>query len=264
MDGCAFLNLPREIRDLIFSYCVFYPDLSVLLSNHLERARRSFKTHFKDEISEQRLEELLPWTSFEQPEPLPMQTLGIFLVNHQIRAEALEILHSKTLVLNVPIPITNSRNVRTVFVTDFIGERTLQSIRHCFLDLSFTTMAKASGWHRMTNHLTDIWADRNSLLSLTVNIEPNAAAPFGAPRGEANTALFRRHIMSNVRMPLYSIIFELIVSSSRICLRKFPSNLPVPHRHSLTNSRKAAEASATRRLRKNENTFLFVAMGHVR
>jgi len=198
----ALLSLPREIRDLIFSYCVFYPDLPVLLSKHLENARQSFRTHFGDEISEQGLEELLPWSSFTQPEPLPMQTPAIFLVNRQISAEALEILHSKTLILNLPIPVNNSRNVRAVFLTDFIGERTLQSIRRCELDLSFTSTTEASGWYRMTNHLTDIWECRNSLVSLVVNIEPKAAAPFGAPRGETNTALFRKYIMSNVRIPL--------------------------------------------------------------
>lgn len=200
-DSCRLLSLPRELRDLIFSYCVFYPDLSVLLSNHLERARQSFRTHLGPEISEQGLEELLPWSSFEQPEPLPMQTLAIFLVNRQISSEALEILHSKTLVLNLPIPVNNARNSRAVFITDFIGERTLQSIRHCFLELSFTSTTEASGWYRTTNHLTDIWAERHALLSLAVHVEPHAASPFGAPRQEANTALLRRHIMSNVRPP---------------------------------------------------------------
>jgi hypothetical protein len=229
-DAYPLLNLPRELRDLIFSYCVHYPDLSILMSNHLERARQSFRTHFGPEISEQGLEELLPWSSFEQPEPLPMQTLGIFLVNRQISAEALEILHSKTLTLNVPIPVNNSRNVRAVFVTDFIGERTLQSIRRCLIDMSFTTTTEASGWHRMTNHLTDIWADKNSLLSLVVNIDPKAAAPFGAPRQEANAALFRRHIMSNVSIPSYFSPPVLILCSLRICPRKCQSNLTVLHR----------------------------------
>lgn len=200
MASSALLNLPREIRDLIFSYCAVYPALSVLLSDHLERARQSFRTHFGPEIQEAQLEELLPWSSFEQPEPLPMQTPGIFLVSRQLSAEALAILHSNTLLLDVPVPVNNSRNIRTVFVTDFIGEGTLQSARRCFLELNFTTTAKGSGWYRMTNHLVDIWAVRNSLRSLTVNTEAHALAPFGAPRGEANTALFRKYIMSIVSM----------------------------------------------------------------
>lgn len=196
----ALLNFPREIRELIFSYCAVYPDLSLLLSDHLERARQSFRTHFGPEIQEAQLEELLPWSSFEQPEPLPMQTPSIFLVNRQISAEALAILHSNILLLDVPVPVNNSRNIRTVFVTDFIGEGTLQSAKHRFLEHDFITTAKGSGWYRMTHRLVDIWAVRNSLRSLTVNIEPRALAPFGAPRGEANTALFRKYIMSIVSM----------------------------------------------------------------
>lgn len=229
------LNLPREIRDLIFSYCICYPDLSVLLSNHLERARLSFKTHLGPEIQEAQLEELLPWSSFEQPEPLHMQTPGIFLVNRQISAEALDILHSKILLLDVPVPVTNNRNVRAVFVTDFIGEETLQSARYCFLELSFTTMAKASAWYRMTQHLIDIWAVKNALLCLTINIDANALAPFEAPLGAANTAFlatgFRKYIMFNVSMTSHDKTLGLIVGSSRICPTMSTSDLPVLHRH---------------------------------
>jgi hypothetical protein len=206
----ALLDLPQEIRDLIFSYCVYYPSWSVLLSKHLENVRQSFRTHLGDEISEQGLEELLPWSSFTQPEPLPMQTPAIFLVNRQISAEAFKILHSQTLDLSVPIPVNNSRTVRAVFITDFISERTLQSIRRCKLDLSFTSTTEATGWLRMTNRLTDIWQCRNALLSLVVNIEPKAVAPFGAPREEADTARLRRHILANVRTSSYSYSSDVV------------------------------------------------------
>ncbi|TID27583.1 hypothetical protein E6O75_ATG00350 [Venturia nashicola] len=195
----ALLNLPREIRDLIFSYCAVYPDLSVLLSDHLEQARQSVRTHFEHGIQEGQLVRLFPWASFEQPEPLPMQTPAIFLVNRQVSAEAFAILHASTLLLDVTVPINNSQEHRAVFVTDFIGEGTLQSVRRCHLELDFTTTAKASGWYRLIRHLVDIWLAKNSLQSLTVNIEPHALAPFAAPNCEANTALLRKYIMSLVR-----------------------------------------------------------------
>lgn len=196
----ALLSLPREIRDLIFSYCAVYPHLSVLLSDHLERARQSFRTHFGTEIQEAQLEELLPWSSFEQPEPLPMQTPGIFLVNRQVSAEALALLHSNTLLLDVSVPVSNSRDIRPVFVTDFIGEGTLKSVRHCHLELNFTATASASGWYRMTHHLVNIWAVKTSIRSLTVNIETHALAPPSAPQCEANAALCGKYIMSLVSM----------------------------------------------------------------
>jgi hypothetical protein len=171
------LELPRELRDCIWAYCLDYPDMSIVLEQNMDKARASFASRFGPDIPVERIEELLPWSTIVQPQPLPMITPSILLLNHQIYSEAVEILRKRVLYLKTPVPANFRRDVRDGSITDFIGEDTLQSIQLVSLTISFQTLKSSNAWYRTVNQLSDIWRNKNRVQSLHVIVEPIHTVP---------------------------------------------------------------------------------------
>jgi hypothetical protein len=171
------LQIPRELRDLIWDYCLDYPDMSIVLEQNMDKARASFASRFGHDIPVESIEELLPWSTIVQPQPLPMVTPATLLLNRQIYSEAVEILRKRVLHLGTPVPANFRRDVRDVSITDFIGEETLQSLQLVSVKLSFQTLKSSNAWYRTINQLSDIWRSRNRLQSLLVVVEPMYTAP---------------------------------------------------------------------------------------
>jgi hypothetical protein len=192
------LRIPRELRDLIWTQCVDYPDMSVVLEKNISRAKASFVARFGPGIPFERIEELLPWSNVVQPEPLPMTTPSILLVNHQIYTEAIAILRKRTLGLEIPVPANFWRESRDVSITDFVGEETLQSVRLVSLKVSFQTLKESNEWYRTINQLCNIWRTKHQLQLLMVLVEPICIALLTTDDSLKDQKGLKAHVLYNV------------------------------------------------------------------
>lgn len=191
------LQIPRELRDLIYEYLVDYPEMKPLIDKNVEHARASFASRFGPDVSLERIQDLLPWTDIVQPQPLPMSTPSILLLNRQIYSEALQILTSRTFHLQTPIPANFRRDVRDIFLSDFIGEETLSNVRLVSLRLSFQTMKDANNWYKTIHQLENIWRNKNKIQSLLVHVEPMSSLD-GELSDYAYAKRIRKHTLGNV------------------------------------------------------------------
>jgi hypothetical protein len=220
---CLFLQLPRELRDAVYSFVVDYPDMTQLLEQHVDRTKASFVNRFGPDVSIDRIEELLPWSALIHPQPTPLRTPSIFLVNRQVSVEALEMLHTKTLHIEDPIPANYNREIRDTSLTDFIGEETLSSIRHASLRISFKTTKLANAWYRTINQLTEIWRANNRLQSLKVFVEPMYV--ISGQESEVESAKrIRKHTVSNVGNR-QSVVIRTCTNNAQ--LKKLAGNVPI-------------------------------------
>jgi hypothetical protein len=210
----SLLRLPRELRDLIWAYCIDYPDMSALLEKNMETARTSFASRFGPDIPIERIEELLPWSTIIQPQPLPMKTPPILLVNQQICSEAVEILRKSIWHLETPIPANFRRDIRDVSITDFIGEETLSSIRVASLRISFQTLKMSNAWYRTINQLIDIWSSKNHLKSLSVLVEPMYFTPGNETDSEKAKRRIRHHSLNNASHFLVHSLSDVLTRNS--------------------------------------------------
>jgi hypothetical protein len=172
--------------------------MSVVLEKKIARAKDSFVARFGPGIPIERIEELLPWANFVQPEPVPLTTPSILLVNHQIYSEAIELLRKRTLSLETPVPANFWREIRDVSITDFVGEETLQSVRLVSLKISFQTLKESNEWYRTINQLSNIWRSKHQLQSLLVLVEPISIALLTTDDSLKDQKGLKAHVLYNV------------------------------------------------------------------
>lgn len=168
----ALFSLPRELRDEIYTHCIDYPQISTLVNAYQEEARLLISARYPENLSIEALEKMLQWTSMRSPQRPTLQTPPILLLSRQITAEVLNILHKKTLCLDVPISSNFRRDVRGLLITDLVSEASLREVRYARLDLGFETLETANCWHRTVQYLWDIWKEGSKLKGLTVHMQP--------------------------------------------------------------------------------------------
>lgn len=154
----SFLSLPFELRHQIYTFAVDWPDLRVpfaRLSRECERVEAIWEST-RD-----------PKCTFSSPRVTAHTTPTVLLLNRQITAEALPVLHAKTLVLDTLPPYTPLL-ARPMDITEFIGETTLQHVRRVLLKMDLTMEAR--GWAKTVETVLDVWCVKNSLVEVTVDI----------------------------------------------------------------------------------------------
>lgn len=89
----------------------------------------------------------------------------VLLLNRQIRSEALPVLHAKTLTLHEPPPHTPTTG-KTMDITEFISEETLQSVQRVVLRMDLIR----ESWGKTVDTLLDVWCIKNNLEEVLVDI----------------------------------------------------------------------------------------------
>jgi hypothetical protein len=172
LNRCLLLDLPRELRDQIYNFCLDYPNIRYLLGEYLEKTRDALSSRFRTEVSADNIDRLLEWTSIAVPRRPPLSCPAVLLLNRQISDEAQLILQAKWLLIDVPIASNFRRDVRGLLVTDFVGDRALTRVRYARLVLSFEDLREANNWYRTINQLWNVWNRRNALRCLKINVQP--------------------------------------------------------------------------------------------
>ncbi|KAK9423964.1 hypothetical protein SUNI508_13898 [Seiridium unicorne] len=163
-----FLELPYHIRHDIYLLTVDYPDLSPVFA-YVESQQA--------EIERQHYASKLPLSVLPKPQ-VParfMTTPGLLLANRQIAWEAQEAMCFKTFKLRQPPPRTDTL-ARSMDITDFISEGTLQTIRRVELVMDLTSQGD---WSKTVELLLDVWAVRNHLRSIDVTLKQPASTQEG-------------------------------------------------------------------------------------
>jgi len=140
----SLLDLPRELRDLIYSDCGDWSGVSQQLSRTMAK-----------------------WTDrTKEPSCGKLETPIILLLNKQITKEALLILHKKPLVLNFPEDNTMQEQLIIPNMLNFIKGPTLRNIQHlglnvqswewiCSLDRLLPELATSQSLKTVSVHFTD-------------------------------------------------------------------------------------------------------------
>ncbi|KAJ9136444.1 hypothetical protein NKR23_g9846 [Pleurostoma richardsiae] len=156
----CWLDLPSEIRNIIYEYSLDYPDSCTLYSG------------YNNAILAYHQRRLTPGT--DSPEPFPtfsgcLSTPTILLLNRRITSECLPILRCRTLVID-RLPPWVPGQPAPMLVSDFIGRRTLQAARRIDLRLSLGQGGGGSGhvWFRILDDLARILEERNAFVELRV------------------------------------------------------------------------------------------------
>ncbi|KAI6795145.1 hypothetical protein KC361_g5169 [Hortaea werneckii] len=128
----SFLNLPRELRDLVYDAALDWSDISSKLKNSL------------DACADKHYDVKYPQRS----------TPTVLLLNRQITSEALTVLHNKPLVIDCPAEHHLLKERQVPNVMRFITRPTLQNVRHLILNLGATNTQITSFPHNLkTMHI---------------------------------------------------------------------------------------------------------------
>lgn len=146
----SFLQLPVELRLQIYEYVVDWPWLWPLFEE------------FHSEPQGWHVE----FGEFPQ-HPFQMSTPNIFLVNHQITAEAPTVLWKKAFTLISPVPYSLDKE-RPMRITEFVCKHALQKMEHVILDMN---MRHDKCWYDTIRTLFHIWRQGHSLRLLEVYVE---------------------------------------------------------------------------------------------
>lgn len=114
----SFLDLPRELRDTIYSYSADWSGISTQIKQNMENWGRRVRN---------------------PPRPF-LKTPTILLLNRQITSEAEEVLQAKPLNLSLPKLCSNIRCVEQLKIEKFISLDTISQIQHLNLKI------KTWGW----------------------------------------------------------------------------------------------------------------------
>lgn len=171
MNRYRFLDLPVELRNIIYSYSIQWPNFSEIFNEF------SKWKSYKARCDEEKRTPLSARPSFEE-----MRTPTILLLNRKITAEALVVLYGRPFVLTSPsphpIPFSNP-----VYITEFISEATLRNVRTVALNINLNytrtnSFGDANGWTRTVTTLFEVWKEKNSLIKVEVHaqyVEPSRA-----------------------------------------------------------------------------------------
>jgi hypothetical protein len=165
-QSSVFLQLPREIRDMIYEYAIDYPDMSTIFAKAREINKTAYDTRPRGDTTAG-----LPYVVLPKPQYLPLATPGLLLLNRQISAEAVDVLRKKTWYLKEPIPDKDYVAGHAPDIIEFIGEETLQNIRHASLTLDFQNWPLGESWDWTIQMLLDTWYISTNLETLHVRVE---------------------------------------------------------------------------------------------
>ncbi|KAI0484680.1 hypothetical protein GGR56DRAFT_36262 [Xylariaceae sp. FL0804] len=160
--GFSFLkSFPPEIRVLIYQYAVDYPD-----------CRDLYDSYYRQKASESS-EERRRRRANSVPFRVRLQTPTILLLCKKITREALDVLRLRPLVIDRIPPWIMGASF-PLALTDFISERTLQSIRFVEIKPSFgDNPSHPTGmiWLVLIQNLLDAWSKMNSVVRLRVMVK---------------------------------------------------------------------------------------------
>ncbi|KAK3711980.1 hypothetical protein LTR37_009292 [Vermiconidia calcicola] len=109
----SFMNLPRELRDLIYKESADYSDISVQLARTMRK-----------------------WTNRQQSPPYPSKTTPtVLLLNKQISGEASTILNRKPLNIVYPGDVNINKATEVPNLLRFISCNTLQKLQHIRINI---------------------------------------------------------------------------------------------------------------------------------
>lgn len=155
-----FLDLPREIRDQIYGYCLDWNDGVA----HMRRRR-------EENASGNRvgLDKILSRTP-------AISTPHVLLLNRKITSEALDVLRCKPLIIDT-YPVSGCwRSQKNAWgyegtsglgaLTTYISAATLQQVRHVRIEFSPSRWGPSyHGWDEFRVAIVGVWTQRHSLQS---------------------------------------------------------------------------------------------------
>lgn len=163
----SFLNLPPEIRNMIYNRCVDYPSCRDLFNSYYAQDEKRRKHNGSEMNRHQMLE---PSMKFEPD--IPLYTPTVLLLCKQITREALSILRTRVFVID-RIPPWVMGHPSPLPLTSFISVRTLQSVR--FLEIRIS-LGEGSGsgriWFRALAEFLQT-VENHSLVKLKVMFKIN-------------------------------------------------------------------------------------------
>ena len=157
----SFLTLPLELRNIIYTYALDWPDLSAIFQKTNADYLITYEAFDKNKAP--------PKCTISRDCSTPLVTPTILLLNRQITSEALVILQKKILTIPSPPP-SPMQLARPTDITEFIGEAVLQNVRLVTLRLNFKDHSSRH-WMKTVENLLDIWCQRNNLQSLHICVE---------------------------------------------------------------------------------------------
>lgn len=156
-EQSPFLRLPSEIRNMIYSMSLHWPDSQTLYSGYKEEITRYYMSKYAGMDVE------FPVYSNR------LRTPTILLLCRAITAECLGILKSRTLVID-RLPPWLPGTKRPMRISQFVGTATLQSLRflQVHLDLGLGRLGSGWVWSEVVRELVDILLVRNAVEDLRV------------------------------------------------------------------------------------------------
>lgn len=162
----SFLDLPRELRDMIYADALDWSD-----------------------ISQQLARTLAEWTDKAKKPPFPQRTTPtILLLNRQVTSEALPVLHAKPLTVLFPRDHSLQKQQQMPNILHLISRATLRHVSHLNLRL------ESWEWIHSLDHVLPLFAattqhpsyptnnggryHSNSLTSVQLHFEDNLKARF--------------------------------------------------------------------------------------
>jgi hypothetical protein len=156
----SFFHFPAEIRNMIYDTCIQLPGSQTLYQGYNRRVeayhrRKLDKTSTPDE----------PFPEFDAR----ISTPTILLLCRAVTTECLPLLREQTWVVD-RIPPWPTGYLRPLLISQFIGRRTVQSLKKIEIRLSFGEGTLGSGWvwSSIVMDLLNILLERNSFGSLRV------------------------------------------------------------------------------------------------
>lgn len=162
----SFLNLPAEIRSIIYDLVLGYPDCSQLYSVYYGQIRS------QDHRNDSQEDSLL------QRRPVfdgKFHTPSILLLCRRITEECLPILKSHTFIINRLPPFRSSKmwtqeegGGTQMRLGQFVGRATFQNLQHLDLRISICEgpIGSAWLWKRVVDELHEILSGRNRLVTM--------------------------------------------------------------------------------------------------
>ena len=154
------LTLPLEIRNVIYSYAISWPDLSTIFQKTQVDYLNAFEAFTITKA---------PKCTIGRDRSTKLVTPTILLLNRQITSEALVVLQKKILTIPSPPP-SPIQLAKPTDITEFIGEAVLQNVRLVTLRLNFKDHAPRD-WMKTVENLLDVWCQGNNLQSLHIRVE---------------------------------------------------------------------------------------------
>lgn len=162
----GFLNLPRELRDEIYTLTLSYPNTDAVIT----KAHRQIGAHYAILVRTVSSDISLPQITYA-----PLKTPTLLLLNHQITSEALLILHRQTWKLSVPAvseydQMQDAGKLDQIF--KFISQGTIQTMRHVSLEIDFRSGQgfQTEAWWLTVRMLLNCWLLSDKLQDLRVII----------------------------------------------------------------------------------------------